>query len=55
MMQSGEAIKRKQDVHYSKKRDCPPFRNYARLYPYAVWVRYRVPMRLLGLRRCNIT
>ena len=54
-MQSGEGIKRKQDVHYSKKRDCPPFRNYAKLYPCALWVRYCVPKRLLGLWYCNIT
>lgn len=50
MMLSSEGIKRKQDVHYAKKRDCPHFRNYAKLYPCALWVRYSVPMRLLVLQ-----
>lgn len=54
MMQPGEGIKRRQDVHYSKKR-LPSLQNYAKLYPCAIWVRYRVPMRLLGLWYCNIT
>lgn len=35
--------------------DCPPFRYCAKFYPHALWVRYHVPMILLGLWCCNIT
>lgn len=54
MKQSGDWVKGKMGCS-SFKGDCSLFRYGARFYPPALWVRYHVPMRLLGLWCCRIT